>query len=432
MKLEKIKPIPKKILTAIAKLDEKALKHTRFYSYLTKNDGELCKVTVAVKFHNGKRVFKQVAVHGIHSDRCFVKDMECTYLSGYIVGWYAEGLTKRPKWYESKDWCTASAEYYQPFAPCVNQEYALTLPQFKYSAADLYKGDNIMTYLRTYETYPQTEYLVKLGLSKLTERKQILDKIAKDKKFRKWISVNRIELADKHHYVSVILQAYKQGTPLAELQAYEEAKKTLTKERGNKPILDMLNGDYAPYFAYIAKQKISNGLYLDYLNACLYLGLDMSEDKNRYPHDFHHWHDIRTDEYKTAKALADEKERAELYDRFALIADKYLSLQHIKGDFIAVIAKSPAELVREGDALHHCVGRMGYDQKFVREETLIFFIRTKDAPETSFVTAEYSVKQKKILQCYADHNQRPNEAVMHYVNDIWLPFANRRLSKIAV
>ena len=32
------------------------------------------------------------------------------------------------------------------------------------------------------------------------------------------------------------------------------------------------------------------------------------------------------------------------------------------------IAKSPAELVEEGNALSHCVGRMNYDQKMLREE----------------------------------------------------------------
>ena len=51
MKIEKIKPIPKYIIELIKKRD----KHdypaqngvTRYYDYLTKNDGELVKITVA-------------------------------------------------------------------------------------------------------------------------------------------------------------------------------------------------------------------------------------------------------------------------------------------------------------------------------------------------------------------------------------------------
>ena len=57
MKIEKIKPIPKYILARIKKADDKNNEtkpsNVRFYSYLAKNDGELVKVTVAVKMrHN--------------------------------------------------------------------------------------------------------------------------------------------------------------------------------------------------------------------------------------------------------------------------------------------------------------------------------------------------------------------------------------------
>ena len=53
MKIKKIKPIPKYILKKIKLYDDKMkssqLGRNRFYSYLTKNNGELVKVTVAVK-----------------------------------------------------------------------------------------------------------------------------------------------------------------------------------------------------------------------------------------------------------------------------------------------------------------------------------------------------------------------------------------------
>ena len=153
--------------------------------------------------------------------------------------------------------------------------------------------------------------------------------------------------------------------------------------------------------------------------------------KNLYPHDFKRWHDIRIDEYRTAKALKDAEERKELYAQFGKIAEKYLPLQRNKDDtFIAVIARSPQDLIREGEALDHCVGRMGYDQKFVREESLIFFIRDKQTPDVPFVTVEYSLSQKKVLQCYGEHDHRPSESVLDFVNHKWLPFANRQLNRI--
>lgn len=435
MKIEKIKPIPKYILALIKKADKKAYSgpngNTRFYAYLTTNDKELVKVTVAVRHKHTEWHCKQCAVHGVHSEECFTKDMVYFYVGGYHAGWYAEGLTKHPKWYEDKEWCEAADKHFDPYAPIVNKEYIAKFPEYKYSAYELYNGWDILQYLRLYEKYPQIEYLVKLGLLEYAKSKQILTKVAKDKKFRKWLSTNRMELKLNIYYISTVLQAYQKNEPLKEVQAYESAKKTLCKELAYKPIRDMLGGDYKRYFDYIGKQQITNRLYLDYLKACNYLGLDMSEDKNRFPHNFKQWHDIRIDEYNTAKAIKDEEERKELYAKFSLVAEKYLPLQEEKkGAFIAIIAKSPAELIQEGATLHHCVGRMNYDQKFIREETLIFFIRPQERPNEPFVTLEYSIKQKKVLQCYADGNSKPADDVMNYINEKWLPYANRNLKKI--
>ena len=169
-----------------------------------------------------------------------------------------------------------------------------------------------------------------------------------------------------------------------------------------------------------------------YLHACENLHLDMSQPQNKLPHDFMRWHDIRIDQYATARAEADKKSKQELYKKFARIAEKYLPLEHDKkSTFICIIAKSPDDLVREGEMLDHCVGRMNYDQRFVREESLIFFVRTKQHPDTPFVTVEYSLQNHKVLQCYGEHDHRPNEDVLHYVNKVWLPYANKTLRKLA-
>ncbi len=73
---------------------------------------------------------------------------------------------------------------------------------------------------------------------------------------------------------------------------------------------------------------------------------------------------------------------------------------------------------------------MGYDQKFVREESLIFFIRNKDNPTTPFITVEYSLKKHKVIQCYGNHNSRPTAEVLEFVNKKWLPYANRKLRNL--
>ena len=84
---EKIKAIPKYILQKIRRLDDKynpsPKGQCRFYACLTKIQGELTKVTVAVKHYRKKWYCKQVAWHGIHSDKCFVKNIEYCGFVGF-------------------------------------------------------------------------------------------------------------------------------------------------------------------------------------------------------------------------------------------------------------------------------------------------------------------------------------------------------------
>ena len=74
---------------------------------------------------------------------------------------------------------------------------------------------------------------------------------------------------------------------------------------------------------------------------------------------------------------------------------------------------------------------MNYDQRFIREESLIFFIRKKEQPDTPLVTLEYSPRSHKVLQCCGEHDHKPSEDILHYVNKIWLPYANRTIKQIA-
>ena len=132
------------------------------------------------------------------------------------------------------------------------------------------------------------------------------------------------------------------------------------------------------------------------------------------------------------RALLDEQKRKELYEKFAAVAHKYILLEHRKNtQYVAFIPQNPADLISEGDVLHHCVGKSGYDLKFAEEKTLIIFIRSASAPQTPFVTVEYSPEKHKILQCHGDHNSEPEQEVKEYIYKKWLPYANRQIKKIA-
>lgn len=296
MKKEKIKPIPKYILKRIQKADKERhpnpIGNTRFYAYLTQNDKELVKVTVAVRHYRKKWICKQVVVHGLDSDFCIGRDMAYHYIGGFSVGWHDMGVYANPKWYGDGKWYINEDKSFDPWAPVVNKEYIAKFPEFKYSAYELFKDVNIIKYLRLYQAYPQLEYLMKLGLYFLYDSIQILRKLKKDVCFRKWIARHRGEIKYKH-YVSAILRAYTKNIPLAQAQAFEETKKQLSNKREWREIRELFQKDLGKFFSYIAEQNTSINNYNDYLKACTALGLDMNTPKNRYPHDFKRWHDIR-------------------------------------------------------------------------------------------------------------------------------------------
>ncbi len=429
-----IRKIPKTMLEQIKAFDDNAIEkpngNTRFYKYYTLYNKELAEVIVAVRNHYKKWYCKQVVVHGIHNDKVYLRDI-CQTM-GYIkVGWFRENISKYPHWYDY-DWGWNDDKYFNlTAATVINKDFILTMPEYKYSATNMYENDNILKYLRLYEQYPQTEYLVKANLSFLATSKMILKKCNKDKNFCKWLYKNKNDIKSSY-YTSSIISAYKQNRPIEEVFNFDRFKKNFDQKDNFKHLKEVFAiEEQKKFFEYLVKQKTDGYCYQDYLTACEYLGLDMSLDKNRYPHDFKHWHDIRIDEYHSAKALADAKERKALYKKFAKVANKYLSLQRdMKEDYAIVIARSPADLMNEGHKLNHCVGRMGYDQKFAREETLIFFVRNTNDIDTPFVTLEYSLEKHKVLQCYGFNDTKPEEKVLDFVNNKWLPYANKKLKSL--
>lgn len=435
MRIEKIKPIPKYIEKKIVRLDKsRNLNYNarRFYSYFTKNDGELVKVTVAARSYQGKVYLKQVAVHGVDSNFCIVKDIVHHYIAGYMVGWHNMGLTKHKPWYEDGVWYYYDIEkMFDPFALRINPEFIKTIPEFKYSAVDLYPYENTLKYLRTYREYPEVEFITKLGLYDLALSKQILQLARKNKAFRKWLGRNREQLKYGHYDKKVIINAFKTKKDIGLLQEINTKRKKFSAATGLKTLREFVKGETDKFLRYIDQQNTNFYSYNDYKNACEYLGVDMSLDKNRYPHDFKHWHEIRSAEYQRERLRKDEEKRKEFYEKFRTVADKYSSLQFEKVGFVCIIAKSPIELFEEGNTLHHCVGRMDYDKKFVNEKTLIFFVRTKENPDTPLATVEYSISDKKILQCYGDHDKKPSAEILSFVNDKWLPYAKRKMKSIA-
>lgn len=434
LKIKNIRKIPKYMINKIKQIDKKnAIQNgnTRFYKYYTKYNKELCEVTVAVRNYYKKWLCKQVIVHGIHSNKCYLQDI-MRVMSYYKVGWYREGISRYPK-YQDYDWGWQYDKYFNMTEPLIiNKEFILSLPEYKYSAIDKYAYYDILKYLRLYEQYPQAELLVKAGFSYLATSKQILKKCSKDKNFAKWIYKNKDNITNQSYYITSLIKAYNQNKSIKEVYDLDRFKLEFRHYSNFLRIKEMLKeNEFETFFKYLKKQRTNGNSYNDYLIACQYIGLDMNEEKNRYPKDFRKWHDIRIDQYNTKKALEEEQTKKQLYKEFERVSKKYITLQrNSKDDYVVLIAKSPEDLIYEGNELNHCVGRMNYDQRFAKEQSLIFFVRNKSNIDIPFVTLEYSLQTHKILQCYGDSDSRPEEQVLEFINETWLPYANKKIKNL--
>ena len=181
---------------------------------------------------------------------------------------------------------------------------------------------------------------------------------------------------------------------------------------------------------YLIRNKINPETYKDYLIALRELGLDMSDTKNLYPLDWQYWHDMRMHQYATSKAKINRAKKAAITRRIKAKAKEYAALLMQNENFHILLASSKKELVKEGEYLHHCVGRMDYDQRIIEGRSLVCFVRKASAPDVPFVTIEYSLQKNQVVQCYGKGDTTPNEDVMQFVENVWQPRAKAIIQKM--
>ena len=139
-------------------------------------------------------------------------------------------------------------------------------------------------------------------------------------------------------------------------------------------------------------------------------------------------HDLRANEYASKLAKENKAKAKAMNEKFKAKNKEYKCLEFEKGKYCVVIPNCVNDLKKEGSKLHHCVGKMGYDNKVVTGQSIIAFVRIADDPIKPFVTVEYSLKANRVAQCYGDHDSKPAEEVRKFV-DKWESFVRKELKK---
>lgn len=415
--LAKLK-MPLKKSTVESLLSKAYSRYTSYYSMIQMWRGKIIERVFAVRLNRKNQPEYQEVMRRIEGNSAaIIRNVYFSQMAGYKTVWKD---TYPSVWYFDKKrdtdvWYITTWNY---FNVCIHSLFTLDDikemdPTLKYCA---WNGQSIIYFVTLYRKYPEIEMLSKLKMSRLMFNSMVLNKMRKDKNFKKYLYHCG---GDSNTTGKDVLHGYKHNLTISEVKLDNELKSLVKNARST---VDFIDKD--KLYAYFKKYHEKNDThinvysYCDMIRAEQFLKLDMTLDKNLFPHDFEKWHDHYTKQYHAAK-------NAETDKNIKKQAIKYKKLEKLVDGLKLIIATNTNELIVEGEKLHHCVGRMGYNTKMANGTSLILFVRKEEDVETPYFTMEYDPNKKKILQLYGDHDVQPEEPLKDIIYNKWLPKVQR-------
>lgn len=293
----------------------------------------------------------------------------------------------------------------------INPELVTTIPRYQYSG---WRRDlPVIAYLKWYRENPGIEFFGKLDIM---PTKALVNKALKDGNFRRFIRDNAKKVS--LYGSSITLHVYRHREKSFE-DAYEEinAKSRAARQLSTNcwEAKDLPKGtDKTRVWEYARHVGARN--YNDYLNAVKYLDLDLTDTKVLFPNDFMRMHDLRINEAAAVRAQKDAEKAKVFAESFAKAAVDYAFANYAKPDdaYVVLIPVAKKDLVSEGEALKHCVGKMGYDNRMIAHKSFIAFLRKADEVDKPFVTIEFNIECEKIVQIYGAQDSKPDEDVIEW------------------
>lgn len=191
----------------------------------------------------------------------------------------------------------------------------------------------------------------------------------------------------------------------------------VSSQAGLEDVCNILKFDYPieKLFTYILKQSKKYKLSVDrvVLNLTDYLNMcdlaDVTPDK--YPQDVKKQHDDMLSYFK-------RKEKLEYDKKLTLIGvecEKYVvpkeeeldavGIPKLFKEYTVVFPRCDQDFIDEGNQQHNCVG--SYPRNVRNGNCVIFFIRKKETPYKSFITAECT--RSGLGQCFYSNNRTVND-----------------------
>lgn len=140
----------------------------------------------------------------------------------------------------------------------------------------------------------------------------------------------------------------------------------------------------------------------DYWETVLELGGTLTDDAAAFPKDFRAAHDRAMTRKKLQHAMEMD---APIQAQYNKLAKKY---GFAWGGLELRPAQTAAEVIREGEALHHCVGH--YVEKYAKGQTYIFVLRRAVEPDTPWRTVEIATTGE-MVQDRGEYNDWGENAI---------------------
>lgn len=325
------------------------------------------------------------------------------------------------RWCENRN----ANNVFPPVLYTKNLKRVLKKTPWQYSAikeyAQSHKGFEfpLWGYLKNYIEYPMIEYLVKVGLTKLThdiitysnyyyngrlkQGKDMFEILGLSKvdfntlrRLNGGISMlgvlqklaeSKVRLTDEELLLTI---KYYDVEKIIKLSKYTTINKIFSYTKSQSEVMENM-------------QSVSSE-WLDYLSDCKVLGYDISKNIILFPRYLKEAH------IETNSLIRDKKN--EIYNK--RIEEMYENISEKYGweyeDTIILAPKSYDDLIKEGANLNHCVAR-NYGKSFVEGKTIILFIRKKATIDKPFFTLEISPDKLEIKQIKGFNNKEANEEV---------------------
>lgn len=300
-------------------------------------------------------------------------------------------------WFNVWDW--AEPTWFKGWYNTLNIDEVFKGTKYEFCG---YVGGDLIDYLERWEKDSWVEMFGKIGIY---PEKSYIRKCGKDPEFCRFLREHRTDAS--HYGPKATIYAYDHKMEIREARDELEKRREILEYI---PLVKMAKLDPLKVWKYIKRTSgyRAYAAYNDYLRAVLELKLDLKNTKITFPRDFQAAHDMRIEEYSTLMRRRDEEKRKKDNEAFRASLEKFRDKAEAQmAGWCIILPASIFDLVNEGDVLHHCVGRMGYDKKVINGQSVIAFMRPAGKPDVPYITIEYGISQKKVLQAHGDKNSNP-------------------------